>query len=193
MSLIVSFALHIKAAPVVAPERLEQKSAPTDSRPVKSQTPQDPVASKQARQQPKPSPPTSGSRMKVQAANLDGPTVPHVKNLNDTPTPVVGRPQMAVLSSTAIGIITQDGAGSAPMQQISPSPSVSGTSSRRNNKRKKKVRYLYCLSYSGALTSYHINRHRRRGIRQQKQAPHRKVYCQSRARSRNLPLCNVTQ
>ena len=155
MSLTASFTSPLKATPAVVPERPEQKSTPVSSRSVKSQAPQDPVASTHVPQQPRPSPLTSGAQTKARTSNPDGPKALHVKDLNNAPTPTMVRPQTVVVSSVAIGAITQDNAEPAPSQQIPPSPSASGTSSRRIDPRKKKVRCIHYLSYSGHPTGYH--------------------------------------
>ena len=164
-SLLLDFLL--KVVPAVLPERPGQEPAPANSRPVKSQTPQNPVASTNVLRPPKPSPRTSGSQTKARVSKFDGPAVPHVNNLNNNPAPVVVRPQTVVVSSMAISAITQDNAEPALTQQIPSSPSTSGTSpSRRQKRHKKKVRYIYYLGYSGDLTGHHINRFRHRRIQQ---------------------------
>lgn len=169
MSLTALFTSPLKVTPAVIPERPEQKSTSANPRPVKSQAPQDPVASTHVPQQPRPSPLTSGAQTKARTSNPDGPKAPHVKDSNNTPTPVMARPRMVVVTSVAIGATTQDNAEPAPTQQIPPSPSASGTSSRRNDRRKKKkVCCMHCLSYSGHPTGYHINRFRRWGTQQKK-------------------------
>ena len=163
-SLLLDF---LKVTPAVLPERPEQKPTPANSLPVKSQVPQNLAAPTNVLRPPKPSPRTSGSQTKARVSKFDGPAVPHVNNLNNNPAPVVVRPQTVVVSSMAISAITQDNAEPALTQQIPSSPSTSGTSpSRRQNRHKKKVCYIYYLGYSGDLTGRHIKRFRRRKIQQ---------------------------
>jgi len=182
-----------QAAPPVVPEREEQNPAPANACLVKSQTPQNPVASSHAPRRPRP--PAPGSQTKARAPDFDGgPTVPHVKNLNNNHTPVMVRPQTVALRTTAVSAMTQDDTEPVPTQQISSGSSASGTSSPKKNKRKqKKVRYLYCHGCSRALTDYKINRFGHRGVQQPKQAPlQRKARRLSRTPSLNHVLCSVT-
>jgi len=196
MSPTMSLTLFLKVAPLIDPERPEQKPAPANPRPAKSQTPQDPAASTHAPRQLKPASHTSGPQTKARGSNFDGgPMVPHVKNLNNNRVVVV-RPQPAASRTTAVNTITKDDTKPAPTQQFSSGSSTSGTSPspKKNGRKKKKVCRVWRLSSSGTLTGYNINRLSRRRVRiqQLKQALlHRKVCLRSRARSQNY-LCSIT-
>jgi len=64
-------------------------------------------------------------------AHLNNPIVHRVKNLNDAPTPISTRPQTP------------------------PGPCTLETPHKNNKRKKKKVRHIYCLACTDALTKYH--------------------------------------
>ena len=187
MSLTLSPTLLLKVPPPVVSERQEQKLPPTNSRPVRSQASQDPVPPVHATRQPR----SSGSQTKGRAPELDSPTVSQLKN---APTPVSTPLQPVISCSMAISAITKDDIEPGHTQDISPSPSTSGTSPRKGGRSQNKtVRCVYHFACIDVLTRHYRSRHRRRRTQQLKRLRRRKACHRSKTLSKNPLLCNVTR
>jgi len=141
------------------------------------------------------SPLASGSPTNARASNSNGPMGPHVKNLNNAPTPTSTRPQTIAPRSATTSVVTQADKEPTHTQQTPSSPSTSGTPPSRRNKHRnrKKVRRIYRLVRSGALTRYDVNRFRSRRIQQPSQVLRRKVYHQSEALFWDRSPCRLTR
>lgn len=163
MLLTPSFAPPLKASPAVVSERQEQKTPPSDTRPVKPQTPQGPAPPTRTTRQQRPSSLASGPQPKADRNS----TTAAVKVSSNGPTPASSRSQTVVSSSVATNAITKDAAEFCPVQEIPSGSSTSGMSPRRNDRiKKKKVRWVCYLACVDILTEHHINRFRKRRIQQ---------------------------
>lgn len=192
VSLTLSPALPLKVSPPVFPERREQKLPPANSRPVRSQAPQDPVPPTHTTRQPKSHSLASGSQTQARALQFNGPAIPQLKNSKNTPAPAPAPPQSVVSCSVASSAITKGDTEAGPTREASSS-STSGASPRKNGKGKKKVRRVHHLACIDVLTKYRRIRFRRRRTQQLNQLLHRKVYRQSKILSKDLLLCNATR
>ena len=189
VSLTLSPALPLKVSPPVFPERREQKLPPANSRPVRSQAPQDPVPPTHTTRQPKSHSLASGSQTQARALQLNGPAIPQLKNSKNTPAPAPTPPQSVVSCSVASSAITKGDTEACPAQEASSS-STSGASPHKNGKGRevRRVHHLFCID---VLTRYRRSSLKRRRTQQLNQL-HRRVYRQSKILSKNPLPCNAT-